>query len=167
MTMLRISRVLENLSFFTALLTKCLIINHLKRLKMSETLIAIIRDYGLIIYFSILIIGLTIFSVFKIRNTSKADYLVKRETRRLKEHGLLVNHSYKGVSHDDGKTIRFRIIDLYYSSKYKCVVGTMYLCSKNEEIGVWKDKSEYLYSISKEFELTDLGVWAPSPKGMD
>ena len=134
---------------------------------MSETLIAIIRDYGLIIYFSILIIGLAVFSVFKIRNASKVDYLVKRETRRLKEHGLLVNHSYKGVSHDDGKTIRFRIIDLYYSSKYKCVVGTMYLCSKNEEIGVWKDKSEYLYSISKEFELTDLGVWSPSPKGMD
>ena len=134
---------------------------------MSETLIAIIRDYGLIIYFSILIIGLTIFSVFKIRNTSKADYLVKRETRRLKEAGLLVNHSYKGVSHDDGKTIRFRIIDLYYSSKYKCVVGTMYLCSKNEEIGVWKDKSEYLYSISKEFDLTDLGVWAPSLKGKE
>ena len=134
---------------------------------MSETLIAIIRDYGLIIYFSILIIGLAVFSVFKIRNASKVDYLVKRETRRLKEHGLLVNHSYKGVSHDDGKIIRFRIIDLYYSSKYKCVVGTMYLCSKNEEIGVWKDKSEYLYSISKEFELTDLGVWASSLKGME
>ena len=134
---------------------------------MSETLIAIIRDYGLIIYFSILIIGLAVFSVFKIRNASKVDYLVKRETRRLKEHGLLVNHSYKGVSHDDGKIIRFRIIDLYYSSKYKCVVGTMYLCSKNEEIGVWKDKSEYLYSISKEFDLTDLGVWAPVPQGMD
>ena len=159
--------MLENISFFIAHLTKCLIINNLKRLKMSETLIAIIRDYGLIIYFSILIIGLAVFSVFKIRNASKVDYLVKRETRRLKEHGLLVNHSYKGVSHDDGKTIRFRIIDLYYSSKYKCVVGTMYLCSKNEEIGVWKDKSEYLYSISKEFELTDLGVWAPSPQGMD
>ena len=134
---------------------------------MSETLIAIIRDYGLIIYFSILIIGLTIFSVFKIRNTSKADYLVKRETRRLKEAGLLVNHSYKGVSRDDGKTIRFRIIDLYYSSKYKCVVGTMYLCSKNEEIGVWKDKSEFLYSIPQEFDLTDIGVWAPSPQGID
>ena len=134
---------------------------------MSETLIAIIRDYGLIIYFSILIIGLAVFSVFKIRNASKVDYLVKRETRRLKEHGLLVNHSYKGVSHDDGKTIRFRIIDLYYSSKYKCVVGTMYLCSKNEEIGIWKDKSEYLYSISKEFDLTDLGAWAPSLKGKE
>ena len=134
---------------------------------MSETLIAIIRDYGLIIYFSILIIGLAVFSVFKIRNASKVDYLVKRETRRLKEHGLLVNHSYKGVSHDDGKTIRFRIIDLYYSSKYKCVVGTMYLCSKNEEIGVWKDKTEYLYSITQEFDLTDLGVWAPSLKGID
>ena len=134
---------------------------------MSETLIAIIRDYGLIIYFSILIIGLTIFSVFKIRNASKVDYLVKRETRRLKEHGLLVNHSYKGVSHDDGKIIRFRIIDLYYSSKYKCVVGTMYLCSKNEEIGVWKDKCEFLYSIPQEFDLTDLGVWVPSPQGMD
>ena len=133
---------------------------------MNETLIAIIRDYGIIIYFSILIIGLTVFSVFKIRDTSKADYLVKRETRRLKEHGLLVNHSYKGVSHDDGKTIRFRIIDLYYNRKHKCVVGTMYLCSKNEEIGVWKDKSEYLYSIAQEFDLTDLGVWAPSPQGM-
>ena len=133
---------------------------------MSETLIAIIRDYGLIIYFSILIIGLTVFSVFKIRNASKADYLVKRETRKLKEAGLLVNHSYKGVSHDDGKTIRFRIIDLHYNRKYKCVVGIMYLCSKNEEIGIWKDKSEYLYSISKEFELTALVVWAPSPQGM-
>ena len=134
---------------------------------MSETLIAIIRDYGLIIYFSILIIGLAVFSVFKIRNASKVDYLVKRETRRLKEHGLLVNHSYKGVSRDDGKTIRFRIIDLHYNRKYKCVVGTMYLCSKNEEIGVWKHKSEYLYSISKEFDLTDLGVWAPSLKGKE
>ena len=128
---------------------------------------AIISEYGMIVYFAIIIIGLVIFAVVNIRNGSKADYLVKRETRRLKEHGLLLNHSYKGVSHDDGKTIRFRIIDLYYSSKYKCVVGTMYLCSKNEEIGLWKDKSEYLYSISKEFELTDLGVWAPSPKGMD
>ena len=134
---------------------------------MSETLIAIIRDYGMIIYFSILIIGLSVFSVFKIRDASKVDYLVKRETRRLKERGLLVNHSYKGVSHDDGKTIRFRIISLNYNRKYKCVVGTMYLCSKNDEIGVWKDKSEYLYSISKEFDLTDLGVWAPSPKGMN
>ena len=127
----------------------------------------IISEYGIVVYFAILIIGLTVFSVFKIRDASKADYLVKRETRRLKEHGLLVNHSYKGVSHDDGKTIRFRIIDLYYSSKYKCVVGTMYLCSKNEEIGIWKDKSEYLYSISKEFDLTDLGVWAPSLKGKE
>ena len=134
---------------------------------MSETLIAIIRDYGLIIYFSILIIGLTVFSVFKIRNVSKVDYLVKRETRRLKDAGLLLNHSYKGVSHDDGKTIRFRIIGLNYNRKHKCVVGTMYLCSKNEEIGLWKDKSEYLYSISKEFDLTDLGVWAPSPQGME
>ena len=127
----------------------------------------IISEYGMVVYFSILIICLSIFSVFKIRNTSKADYLVKRETRRLKEHGLLLNHSYKGVSHDDGKTIRFRIIDLNYNRKHKCVVGTMYLCSKNEEIGIWKDKTEYLYSISKEFELTDLGVWAPSPQGMD
>ena len=134
---------------------------------MSETLIAIIRDYGMIIYFSILIIGLSVFSVFKIRDASKVDYLVKRETRRLKEHGLLVNHSYKGVSHDDGKTIRFRIIDLNYNRKHKCVVGTMYLCSKNEEIGIWKDKTEYLYSITQEFDLTDLGVWVPSPKGMD
>ena len=134
---------------------------------MSETLIAIIRDYGLIIYFSILIIGLTVFSVFKIRNASKVDYLVKRETRRLKESGLLINHSYKGVSRDDGKIIRFRITSLNYNRKHKCVVGTMYLCSKNEEIGIWKDKSEYLYSITQEFDLTDLGVWAPSPKGMN
>ena len=128
---------------------------------------AIISEYGMIVYFAIIIIGLVIFAVVNIRNASKADYLVKRETRRLKEHGLLLNHSYKGVSHDDGKTIRFRIIDLYYSSKYKCVVGTMYLCSKNEEIGVWKDKSEFLYSIPQEFDLTDIGVWAPSPQGID
>lgn len=134
---------------------------------MDDTLIAIIRDYGMVIYFSILIIGLTVFSVFKIRNVSKADYLVKCETRRLKEVGLLVNHSYKGVSHDDGKTIRFRIIDLNYNRKHKCVVGTMYLCSKNEEIGVWKDKAEFLYSITQEFDLTDLGVWAPAPQGME
>ena len=128
---------------------------------------AIISEYGMVVYFAILIITVIVFTAINIRNASKADYLVKRETRRLKEHGLLVNHSYKGVSHDDGKTIRFRIIDLHYNRKYKCVVGTMYLCSKNEEIGVWKDKSEYLYSISKEFELTDLGVWAPSPQGID
>ena len=128
---------------------------------------SIISEYGMISYFAILIICLVVFAVINIRNASKADYLVKRETRRLKEHGLLVNHSYKGVSHDDGKTIRFRIIDLHYNRKYKCVVGIMYLCSKNEEIGIWKDKSEYLYSISKEFELTDLGVWAPSLKGME
>ena len=127
----------------------------------------IISEYGIVVYFAILIIGLFVFTAINIRNTSKADYLVKRETRRLKEHGLLLNHSYKGVSHDDGKTIRFRIIDLNYNRKHKCVVGTMYLCSKNEEIGIWKDKTEYLYSISKEFELTDLGVWAPSPQGMD
>ena len=127
----------------------------------------IISEYGMVVYFAILIIGLFVFTAINIRNGSKADYLVKRETRRLKEHGLLVNHSYKGVSHDDGKTIRFRIIDLNYNRKHKCVVGTMYLCSKNEEIGIWKDKTEYLYSISKEFELTDLGVWAPSPQGMD
>ena len=127
----------------------------------------IIREYGMIIYFAILIIGLFVFTAINIRNASKADYLVKRETRRLKEHGLLVNHSYKGVSRDDGKTIRFRIIDLNYNHKYKCVVGTMYLCSKNEEIGIWKDKTEYQSSISKEFDLTDLGVWAPSPQGMD
>ena len=127
---------------------------------------AIISEYGMIIYFAILIIALFVFASINIRNASKADYLVKRETRRLKEHGLLVNHSYKGVSHDDGKTIRFRITHLGYNRKHKCVVGTMYLCSKNEEIGVWKDKSEYLYSISKEFDLTDLGVWAPSLKGM-
>ena len=124
-------------------------------------------EYGMIIYFAILIIGIVVFVVINICNASKADYLVKSETRRLKEHGLLLNHSYKGVSHDDGKTIRFRIIDLYYSSKYKCVVGTMYLCSKNEEIGVWKDKCEFLYSIPQEFDLTDLGVWAPVPQGMD
>ena len=128
---------------------------------------AIISEYGMVVYFAILIIGLFVFTAINIRNASKADYLVKRETRRLKSHGLLLNHSYKGVSHDDGKTIRFRIISLNYNRKHKCVVGTMYLCSKNEEIGLWKDKSEYLYSISKEFELTDLGVWAPSPKGMD
>ena len=127
----------------------------------------IISEYGIVVYFAILIIGLFVFTAINIRNTSKADYLVKRETRRLKEHGLLLNHSYKGASHDDGKTIRFRIIDLNYNRKHKCVVGTMYLCSKNEEIGIWKDKTEYLYSISKEFELTDLGVWAPSPQGMD
>ena len=128
---------------------------------------AIISEYGMIIYFAILIIALFVFASINIRNASKADYLVKRETRRLKEHGLLVNHSYKGVSHDDGKTIRFRIFSLNYNRKYKCVVGTMYLCSKNEEIGVWKDNVEFLYSIPREFELTDLGVWAPSPKGMD
>ena len=128
---------------------------------------AIISEYGMVVYFAILIITAIVFTAINIRNASKADYLVKRETRRLKEHGLLVNHSYKGVSHDDGKTIRFRIISLNYNRKHKCVVGTMYLCSKNEEIGLWKDKSEYLYSISKEFELTDLGVWAPSPQGMD
>ena len=128
---------------------------------------AIISEYGMVVYFAILIITVIVFTAINIRNASKADYLVKRETRRLKEHGLLVNHSYKGVSHDDGKTIRFRIIDLYYSSKYKCVVGTMYLCSKNEEIGVWKDKSEFLYSIPQEFDLTDIGVWAPSPQGID
>ena len=127
----------------------------------------IISEYGMVVYFAILIITVIVFTAINIRNASKADYLVKRETRRLKEHGLLVNHSYKGVSHDDGKTIRFRIIDLRYNRKYKCVVGTMYLCSKNEEIGLWKDKSEYLYSISKEFDLTDLGVWAPSPQGME
>lgn len=134
---------------------------------MSETIIAIIRDYGMIIYFAILIIVLFVFASINIRNASKADYLVKRETRRLKEHGLLLNHSYKGVSRDDGKTIRFRIFSLNYNRKYKCVVGTMYLCSKNEEIGVWKDKTEFLYSIPQEFELIDLGVWAPVPQGMD
>ena len=126
----------------------------------------IISEYGIVVYFAILIIGLFVFTAINIRNASKADYLVKRETRRLKEHGLLVNHSYKGVSHDDGKTIRFRIIGLHYNHKHKCVVGTMYLCSKNEEIGVWKDDTEHLYSIPQEFDLTDLGVWAPSLKGM-
>ena len=128
---------------------------------------AIISEYGMVVYFAILIITVIVFAFINIRNASKADYLVKRETRRLKSHGLLLNHSYKGVSHDDGKTIRFRIIDLYYSSKYKCVVGTMYLCSKNEEIGLWKDKTEFLYSIPQEFDLTDIGVWAPSPQGID
>ena len=128
---------------------------------------AIISEYGMVVYFAILIITVIVFTAINIRNGSKADYLVKRETRRLKEHGLLVNHSYKGISHDDGKTIHFRIIGLNYNRKHKCVVGTMYLCSKNEEIRIWKDKSEYLYSISKEFELTDLGVWAPSPQGID
>lgn len=127
----------------------------------------IISEYGMIVYFAILIITVIVFASINIRNASKADYLVKRETRRLKEHGLLVNHSYKGVSHDDGKTIRFRIISLNYNRKHKCVVGTMYLCSKNEEIGVWKDDTEHLYSIPQEFDLTDLGVWAPSPQGMD
>ena len=134
---------------------------------MSETLIAIIRDYGMVVYFAILIICLIVFAAINIRNASKADYLVKRETRRLKEAGLLVNHSYKGVSHDDGKTIYFRIIGLNYNRKYKCVIGTMYLCSKNEEIGVWKDDTEHLYSIPQEFDLTDIGVWAPAPHGMD
>ena len=128
---------------------------------------AFISEYGMIVYFAILIIGLIIFTAINIRNGSKADYLVKRETRRLKEAGLLVNHSYKGVSRDDGKTIRFRIIDLHYNRKYKCVIGTMYLCSKNEEIGVWKDDTEHLYSIPQEFDLTDLGVWAPSLKGKE
>ena len=128
---------------------------------------AFISEYGMIVYFAILIISLGVFAAINIRNGSKADYLVKRETRRLKEHGLLINHSYKGVSHDDGKTIRFRIISLNYNRKHKCVVGTMYLCSKNEEIGVWKDDTEHLYSIPQEFELTDLGVWAPSPQGME
>ena len=128
---------------------------------------AIISEYGMIIYFAILIIGLIVFTAINIRNASKADYLVKREMRRLKEHGLLVNHSYKGVSHDDGKTIRFRIIDLHYNRNYKYVIGTMYLCPKNEEIGVWNDKTDYLYSITQEFDLTDLGVWAPSLKGKE
>ena len=128
---------------------------------------AIISEYVMVVYLAILIITVIVFTAINIRNASKADYIVKRETRRLKEHGLLVNHSYKGVSHDDGKTIRFRIIDLNYNRKHKCVIGTMYLCSKNEEIGVWKDKTEYLYSISQEFDLIDIGVWSPSPKGMD
>ena len=126
----------------------------------------IISEYGMVVYFAILIITVIVFTAINIRNASKADYLVKRETRKLKEHGILLNHSYKGVSHDDGKTIRFRIIALNYSRKHKCVVGTTYLCSKNEEIGVWKDKTEYLYSILQEFDLTDLGAWAPSPQGM-
>ena len=128
---------------------------------------AIISEYGMVVYFAILIITVIVFTAINIRNASKADYLVKRETRRLKEAGLLVNHSYKGVSHDDGKTIRFRIINLHYNRKHKCVVGTMYLCSKNEEIGVWKDDTEHLYSIPQEFDLTDLGVWAPSLKGKE
>ena len=134
---------------------------------MSETLIEIIRDYGMAVYFAIIIIGLVVFTAINIHNASKADYLVKCETRRLKEHGLLLNHSYKGVSHDDGKIIRFRIFSLNYNRKHKCVVGTMYLCSKNEEIGVWKDKTEYLYSIPQEFDLTDIGVWEPSPQGIE
>ena len=128
---------------------------------------AIISEYGMIIYFAILIIGIVVFAVINICNASKADYLVKCEMRRLKEAGLIINHSYKGVSHDDGKTIRFRIIDLNYNRKHKCVIGTMYLCSKNEEIGVWKDDTEHLYSIPQEFDLTDLGVWAPSLKGKE
>ena len=126
----------------------------------------IISEYGMIVYFAIIIIGIGVFAAINIRNGSKADYLVKRETRKLKEHGLLVNHSYKGVSHDDGKTIRFRIFSLNYNRNHKCVIGTMYLCSKNEEIGVWKDDTEHLYSIPQEFDLTDLGAWAPSPQGM-
>ena len=128
---------------------------------------AIISEYGMVVYFAILIITVIVFTAINIRNGSKADYLVKRETRRLKEHGLLVNHSYKGISHDDGKTIHFRIIGLNYNRKHKCVIGTMYLCSKNEEIGVWKDDTEHLYSIPQEFDLTDLGVWAPSLKGKE
>ena len=44
---------------------KLLIINNLKRLEMSETLIEIIRDYGMISYFAILIVGLVVFAVFK------------------------------------------------------------------------------------------------------
>ena len=131
---------------------------------MSETIIEIISDYGVMVYFAILIISVFILTVVNIRNGSKADFLVERETRRLKELGIFVNHSYKAVSRDDGKTIRFRIICLEYNSKYKCVVGTMYLCSKNEEIGIWKDKIEYLYSIPQEFDLTDLGTWSPSTK---
>ena len=43
----------------------------------------------------------------------------------------------------------------------------MYLCAKDEEIGVWKDDTEHLYSIPQEFDLTDLGVWAPSLKGKE
>lgn len=127
----------------------------------------IISEYGMVVYFAILIITVIVFTAINIRNGSKADYLVKRETRRLKESGLLINHSYKGVSRDDGKIIRFRITSLNYNRKHKCVVGTMYLCSKNEEIGVWKDDTEHLYSIPQEFDLTDLGVWAPSPQGME
>ena len=125
---------------------------------------AIISEYGMVVYFAILIISVIVLTVVNIRNGSKADFLVERETRRLKELGIFVNHSYKAVSRDDGKTIRFRIIDLHYNRKHKCVVGTMYLCSKNEEIGIWKDKIEYLYSIPQEFDLTDLGTWSPSTK---
>ena len=134
---------------------------------MSETIIEIISDYGVMVYFAILIISVIVLTVVNIRNGSKAVSLVERETRRLKELGLLVNHSYKAVSRDDGKAIRFRIIRLEYNRKYKCVVGTMYLCSKNEEIGVWKDKTEYLDSIPQEFELTDIGTWSPSPQGIE
>lgn len=126
-----------------------------------------ISEYGMIVYFAIIMIGLFVFAAINIRKASKADYLVKIETRRLEGLGLLVNHSYRGVSRDDGETIRFRIIGLNYSHKHNCVVGTMYLCSKNEEIGVWKDNTVHLYSIAKEFVLTDLGVWAPSTKGME
>ena len=126
-----------------------------------------IYDFGMLGFCAILIIGVIVSMVISIRNNSKADSLVERETRRLKELGLILNHSYKAVSRDDGKTIRFRIISLDYNSEYKCVVGTMYLCSKNEEIGVWKDKTEYLDSIPQEFELTDLGTWSPSPQGIE
>ena len=83
---------------------------------------AIISEYGMVVYFAILIITVIVFTAINIRNASKADYLVKCETRRLKEHGLLLNHSYKGVSHDDGKTIRFRIFSLNYNRNHKCVI---------------------------------------------
>ena len=134
---------------------------------MSETIVEIISNYVVMVYFAILIISVIVFAVIDIRNVSKTVSLVERETRRLKELGLLVNHSYKAVSRDDGKAIRFRIIRLDYNSKYKCVVGTMYLCSKNDEIGIWKDKTEYLDSIPQEFDLTDLGTWSPSPQGIE
>ena len=45
----------------------------------------IISEYGMVVYFVILIITVIVFTSINIRNGSKADYLVKRETRRLKE----------------------------------------------------------------------------------
>ena len=46
---------------------------------------AIISEYGMVVYFAILIITVIVFASINIRDASKTDYLVKRETRRLKE----------------------------------------------------------------------------------